>query len=679
MAPEPARAVPAHAPAPRRAEERARRALTAFAVVAVAGVAVHAAGALLGLDGTPATAIDDWLYAALFVMTAASCALRARRDRAQRLPWSLAALGVTLWAAAEVAYRALESDPGATYPPVTQSLLGLSFLCAGTTLVLLGRQRIGRLHFGLALDGLVAGAAVSAFAAALLFPAAAAGAQPGPPALFLMADLAILAYVCVSLGLTGWRPGACWGLICAGIVTNTIGNIALVQMTASGTFERGTVVDSLYVASALMLGAASWRPFTTDLAARFEGSRTLLVPSAFALAALGLLVYGVVASISPVAAALAALTLVLLVVRTTMAFAENRDLLESSRRDARTDGLTGLGNRRRLVQDLETAAVAGAGRPVTLVLFDLDGFKHYNDTFGHPAGDALLARLAGRFGAAVGADRAYRAGGDEFCAILPVAPQAAGRMIAAAAAALAESGDGFQVGASWGAVGIPGEAADADEAMLVADQRMYRHKDSRRPSPIQQSRAVLIQVLNEREPGLSDHQAEVAELSLAVGHALGLDGEALRDLGRAAELHDVGKIAVPDAILHKAGPLDDTEFDFIRQHTVIGERILAAAPALRDAARLVRASHERWDGRGYPDGLAGRDIPIGARVIAVCDAFSAMTAQRPYSAAMTAGQALAELRACAGSQFDPQVVEAFASTQPASAPVQAGVGRLRAV
>jgi two-component system, cell cycle response regulator len=657
-----------------------RRALAAFAAVAVAGVAVHGANALAGpARGAGSTLIEDWLYAGLFLLTTASLALRARRDRGLRVPWTIAAVGVATWAAAEVSYRALEPDPGATYPPLTQGLLGLSFLCAGVTLLLLGRQRIGRLHLGLALDGLIAGVAVCAFAAALLFPAAGAGAQAGPNTLFLMADLAILAYVGVSLGLTGWRPGMCWGLICAGIVANTAGNVALVQLSATGDFTRGTVVDTLYVASALLLGTAAWQPFTTDLAARFEGSRTLLVPSAFALAALGLLVYGALVTISPVAAGLAALSLVLLVVRTTMAFAENRGLLETSRRDAMTDGLTGLGNRRRLVRDLTAVAARAGTSPATLVLFDLDGFKHYNDTFGHPAGDALLARLASRFAQAVGHRGAYRAGGDEFYALLPVPGGRAARNIATAARALSETGDGFNVTASWGAVGLPDEAVEAEEAMQVADQRMYRQKDSRRASPIQQSRAVLLQVLNEREPGLSDHQAEVAELSIAVGRRLCLDADDLRDLGRAAELHDVGKIAVPDAILHKAGPLDETEFDFIRQHTVIGERILAAAPALAGAAPLVRASHERWDGRGYPDGSAGTDIPLGARIIAVCDAYSAMTSSRPYSAAMDGDAALAELQACAGSQFDPDVVEAFAACRAeALAAPAAAVTRLRA-
>jgi HD-GYP domain-containing protein (c-di-GMP phosphodiesterase class II) len=129
-------------------------------------------------------------------------------------------------------------------------------------------------------------------------------------------------------------------------------------------------------------------------------------------------------------------------------------------------------------------------------------------------------------------------------------------------------------------------------------------------------------------------------------------------MAHAAELHDVGKMAVPDEILNKPGPLDRVEMGFIRQHTIVGERILAAAPSLSPVARIVRASHERWDGSGYPDGLKGEAIPLAARIVAACDAYYAMTSDRPYQAAVPRVDALAELRRCAGTHFDPAVVEA---------------------
>ena len=127
----------------------------------------------------------------------------------------------------------------------------------------------------------------------------------------------------------------------------------------------------------------------------------------------------------------------------------------------------------------------------------------------------------------------------------------------------------------------------------------------------------------------------------------------------AGDLHDVGKVAIPHAILGRPGPLDAEEWAFIERHTLIGERILAAAPALAPVGRLVRSSHERWDGRGYPDRLAGEAIPLGARIVAVCDAYDAMTSERPDQRRMSHAEAVAEVRRCAGTQFDPQVVEAF--------------------
>ena len=127
----------------------------------------------------------------------------------------------------------------------------------------------------------------------------------------------------------------------------------------------------------------------------------------------------------------------------------------------------------------------------------------------------------------------------------------------------------------------------------------------------------------------------------------------------ATELHDIGKVAVPSAILDKPGRLDPDEWDFIARHTLIGERILGAAPALRPVARLVRSSHEHFDGNGYPDAIAGDEIPLGARIVSVCDAYDAMTSERPYQRSLTPVDALEELRRCAGTQFDPAVVEAF--------------------
>jgi two-component system, cell cycle response regulator len=324
-----------------------------------------------------------------------------------------------------------------------------------------------------------------------------------------------------------------------------------------------------------------------------------------------------------------------------------------------TDALTGLPNRRKLVNDLDAAFESG--QDTLLMLFDLNGFKGYNDTYGHVAGDALLTRLGKRLLEAVAAvGLAYRLGGDEFCVVATAKAESRLAFEMETAAALTEIGDGFTITSSYGSVLLPLEAPNTSEALRLADERMYIDKDGSRASAGSQSRNVLVQVLAERMPDLEDHLIGVAKLAVRVGERLGLADDRQQQVFHAAQLHDVGKIAIPDAIISKPSALDETEWEFMRQHTVIGQRIIDAAPALDGVGALVRSSHERWDGMGYPDGLAGEAIPLGARIVAVCDAYDAMVSERPYKSAMPVDDALAELRRCAGSQFDPAVVEAFA-------------------
>jgi diguanylate cyclase (GGDEF)-like protein len=342
---------------------------------------------------------------------------------------------------------------------------------------------------------------------------------------------------------------------------------------------------------------------------------------------------------------------------------------DEARRLAELDPLTGLGNRRALAEALESVLDDPAANSV-LAVFDLNGFKSYNDRFGHPAGDALLVRLANCLQESVREHgRAYRMGGDEFC-ILAQQDRADGATWGEIGiAALSECGRGFSISASHGEVTLPREAAEPDAALRLADQRLYASKAQRGPAADCQATSALLQVLAERNPELGTHVDGVTHLCEEVGRAFALDDARIECLRHAATLHDIGKAAIPDAILHKPGPLSDEEWSFMRRHTIIGERILAAAPSLQDAAHFVRASHERFDGGGYPDGLTGEAIPLESRIICVCDAYDAMVSNRPYRDAKSTAEALAELQRCAGSQFDPVVVEQFARSllSPAAA------------
>jgi diguanylate cyclase (GGDEF)-like protein len=330
-------------------------------------------------------------------------------------------------------------------------------------------------------------------------------------------------------------------------------------------------------------------------------------------------------------------------------------------RAANTDALTGLCNRRRLMADLDSQlARATIGDPLLLILCDLNGFKAYNDTFGHPAGDALLTRLGASLSRSmVGHGRPYRIGGDEFCVLASPAQGGVDEVINIATQALSEHGDGFSITASHGAILLPADAATSDEAMRLVDIRMYENKNSGRVSADTQTINALLRAMQERDAGWAERSELTADLTGEVCRQLGVPPALEARIRQAAQLHDLGKVGVPDDLLGKPGPLTPTEWAFVQQCPSIGERIVSSARALTPLAPLVRSARERYDGTGYPDQLAGEDIPLGARIIAACAALTAMTSDRPHAKARDLSAALAEIRRCAGTHFDPQVVSAL--------------------
>ena len=617
----------------------------------------------------------------MFFGTALLCALRARASEEERSAWWLLALAMTLWGSGASYFGIFLWDASEPVPSPADIFWVAFYLPAYAALWKLLRHRAGSLSKGVWLDALVGALGVGGAAAALVFQpvldhtSGSAGAVKTSLA-YPLGDLGLLAIVIAALTVTGWRHTGIWRFIASAFALFAITDSTFLVQIADGTYEIGTVLDLGWPAAALMVGVAAWRG---DVHPRRDAQRetTVIGPALFGAAALVLLVVDHFVPTTPLALALSAGSLIAVLIRLNMTVRDNMSWLAHSRREATTDSLTGLGNRRQMKADL--AARLGAldpERPVMLALFDLDGFKLYNDTFGHLAGDELLARLGARLSELVaGHGTAYRMGGDEFCGVWSLtAREDATRLAERAAAALSADGKGFSVGCSFGYVLVPDETTDVTDALRMADQRMYARKGAGRASAARQSSEVLLRAQSERDGELHAPLEGLAELACATAIRLGVPEEDLEATRHTALLHDIGNIAIPDQILRKQGPLDESEWAFVRRHPVIGERIIAAAPALTRVARLVRSTHERFDGGGYPDGLRGDEIPLIARVVAVCAAYDAMASHRSYRVARSSREAVEQLREAAGSAFDPNVVEAFVH---ALETVQAdGVGRI---
>ena len=277
--------------------------------------------------------------------------------------------------------------------------------------------------------------------------------------------------------------------------------------------------------------------------------------------------------------------------------------IDTTAHEARTDELTGLPNRRALLEELEQRCEAN--ERFTLTLADLNGFKRYNDQFGHPAGDALLRRLGRKLAtASEGRGMAARLGGDEFC-VLFFEGTPAEEAQALLGEALSDEGEGFSITAASGVAAVPDEAPDPIAALHLADTRMYAAKVSVHPSTEQAMSQAMTRMLDEHHPGLGIHVAEVSTLAGSCAEALGLSAEEVELVQRAAELHDIGKVAIPSAILTNRRQLGDEDWDFMRRHSLIGERILDGVPSFERVAPIVRSSHERWDRQRLPRRCCG--------------------------------------------------------------------------
>jgi len=354
-----------------------------------------------------------------------------------------------------------------------------------------------------------------------------------------------------------------------------------------------------------------------------------------------------------------------------------REKLEQALRDP----LTGLYNRRFLWEALEKELLRGQryGSNLSLVIFDVDNFKVINDSEGHAAGDEVLRRIAGVAGPMVRpVDSFARVGGEEFALLLPETSQLDALLVAErvrTAISRRPLLPGRRVTVSGGVASCPQDATSLEELESRADSALYWAKRNGKDICAVASEVADDEGEGERDGMLShlyalvasidaqgrytrDHSENVATYAVTLGQALGLEGDHVLRLRRAAFLHDIGKVAVSEAILNKPGALDAKERAEMALHPAIGASMLRHG-GLVDEADWIRHHHERMDGRGYPDGVTGEHIPLEARIIFVADAFEAMTSDRPYRKGMPVQEALAELRSCGGAQFDRRVVEAL--------------------
>jgi diguanylate cyclase (GGDEF)-like protein len=325
------------------------------------------------------------------------------------------------------------------------------------------------------------------------------------------------------------------------------------------------------------------------------------------------------------------------------------------------DKLTGLYNRTYFEEAL-TSLDNEASMPLGLIMGDCNGLKMVNDVFGHEAGDKLLNSIAEMFKSICGDDDIVaRVGGDEFAIILPRTSSEKANFIISSIKKMCSDGivDSVSPSIALGYAIKTNMNKDINTVYKLAEDRLYNNKLVESKSIRSSIISSLKKTLEERTHETEAHAQRMKELSVRMGKKMDLYDNELDELSLLAMLHDIGKIAIPDYILGKPDKLTESEWKIMKSHCEIGYRIAAASPELAHIANLILSHHERWDGTGYPQELKGEDIPLLSRIIAVVDAYDAMTSDRSYHAAVSREIAQKELERCSGTQFDPSIIEKF--------------------
>jgi diguanylate cyclase (GGDEF)-like protein len=327
------------------------------------------------------------------------------------------------------------------------------------------------------------------------------------------------------------------------------------------------------------------------------------------------------------------------------------------------DSLTGAYNRT-YIEMIREELDSEEKIPTTVIMGDINGLKIINDTFGHEVGNDLIVKIAEIFQECVGESGIVaRWSGDEFVAILPSTTMRNGLLLCNRIRSECKSSGEYPVIPSI-ALGVASRMAleqSLMDVLVIAESRMYRNKFIDTASARGTLLYSLRKALSERTHETEEHSSRMRLLALELGRMIGLSPNTLDDLAILASLHDIGKIGIPDSILEKPGSLTKEEWKVMRAHTEIGARIVSGSHELAHISESILAHHEKWDGSGYPNGLAGEEIPLISRILAIVDAYDAMTSDRAYRKAMSNEEALAEIKRCSGSQFDPDLAEIFLS------------------
>jgi diguanylate cyclase (GGDEF)-like protein len=435
---------------------------------------------------------DKHVHLVILLSAAGLIFLRVVTERRERLAWALIGAGVLAWSLGEVYYTlALWDLPSIPIPSAADGGYLAFPVLTFTGICLLARSRVRGIAPTLWADGLAAALAVGAVSAAFVLDAVLRHTSGRPLEVitnlaYPVTDLVLLGACVAVIALRGWRVDHTWALLGAGVVAFWIADSLYLVETALGTYTPGGVFDIGWWLGLVLIALAAWQPAPPEVARDdTERSWMIALPIGFGALAAGVLAYGCL-RLAPLNAGAVGLSLAALGAVAVRLVITSRDflfVLKHVRAESITDPLTGLPNRRAFTQALEKGTLATGIEPLVLALYDLDGFKQFNDTFGHPAGDALLARRGEALLTVLdGSGVAYRMGGDEFCVVTRRPLAAAQPVLEAAADALCEHGEGFAVTSTWGAVSIPDEASSVEDALRIADERMYGRKHGGRLS-----------------------------------------------------------------------------------------------------------------------------------------------------------------------------------------------------